>query len=92
MTQPTFSVVGLPRVARGIRCPYCRHDILAICRKPVYHDIGHTCAACLGTFVIRFDVEVKATVLHVVGEADRVADEQAELLELQESRRLAEEP
>lgn len=84
-----LSVVGLPRVARPIHCPYCRREILAICRKPVDHDLGHTCLTCGGTFVIRFDVEVKASVLAVVGEGDRVADEQAELLELEQRRKLA---
>jgi transcription elongation factor Elf1 len=84
------TVVALPRVAREVRCPYCRHECLAICRTPVDHDVAHTCMGCGGTFVVRFEVEVKARILPVVGESDRIADEQQELLELQRSRKSAE--
>lgn len=82
--------LGLPRIAREIRCPYCRHENFGICRRPASHETLVHCAACLGPFVVRFTVTVQAAALGIDGEQDRIADEQQERLELAHGRELAE--
>lgn len=85
-----LSVIGVPRVPLQARCPYCRHENVAVCRRPADHETLQYCSSCLGAFVVRFEVAVKVTVLSIQGEQDRVADEQEERLELARERKAAE--
>lgn len=73
-------------VSRTVACPYCRHGAVLVCASAEVHDVIRSCAGCGGTFVTRFEVSVKARVLAVEGEAERVADEQQERHELERAR------
>lgn len=73
-------------VSRTVLCPYCRHGAVLVCARAGVHDVIRSCAGCGGTFVTRFEVSVKARVLGVDGEADRIADEQEERRKLEQGR------
>ncbi|MEO8466268.1 MAG: hypothetical protein ABI640_13070 [Gammaproteobacteria bacterium] len=73
-------------VVLPMMCPYCRHQNLIGCLRPESHDVVHACTACLGRFVARFTIRIRAFALTIQGESDRVADEQDERLKLERMR------